>query len=226
MFVAVYSHKGGSMLSRRGMPVLFVGMVAFWIVAGGVSAHVSAVPAAPALDDSKVVNVRDSCTPSFNVFFQDPTICQQPNGKVDIFAFLDYLSKHLSHPLWRFDPQSFDLPVGKHIQLQNLGGEFHTWTEVAKFGGGIIPALNFGEPTVPECGSPGVLAPETINNVYLDYQDFESGATAGTSALPAGSHKFMCCIHPWMQTVVKVNGNGTSTVTPMASHAHASPSRH
>jgi hypothetical protein len=214
------------MLSRKGMPLLFAGMVSIWIVAGGAVAHVSTLPPTPAVDDSKVVKVRDSCTPSFNVFFQDPTICQQLDGKVDIFAFLDYLSKHLMHPLWRFDPQSFDLPVGKHVQLQNLGGEFHTWTEVANFGGGIITALNFGAPTVPECGLPDKLAPESIKNVYLDYQDSESGATAGTSALPAGSHKFMCCIHPWMQTVVQVNGAGTTTVTPMASPAHANPSRH
>lgn len=214
------------MQSRRGMPVLFAGMVAIWIVASGVVAHVSTVPVTAAPDDSKLVMVRDSCTPSFNIFFGDPTICQQTDGKVDIFAFLDYLSKHFSHPLWRFDPQSFNLPVGKHVELQNLGGEFHTWTEVANFGGGIFPELNFGQPTVPECGSPGTLAPETINNVYLAYQDFESGATAGTSSLPAGTHKFMCCIHPWMQTVVKVNGAATTELTPAASHAHASPSRH
>ena len=213
------------MLSRRGMPVLSAGLLAGWIVAGGV-APVSTLPATAAIDDSKVVMVRDSCTPSFNIFFGDPTICQQTDGKVDIFAFLDYLGKHLNHPLWRFDPQSFNLPAGKHVELQNLGGEFHTWTEVANFGGGIIPELNFGAPTVPECGSPGNLAPESIKNVYLDYQDVENGATAGTSALPAGSHKFMCCIHPWMQTVVQVNRGGTSAVAPMPSHAHASPSRH
>lgn len=214
------------MLFRRGMPVLSAGVLGVWFVAGGVVAHVSTVPAKAAIDDSKLVKVRDSCTPSFNIFFGDPTICQQTDGKVDIFAFLDYLSKHLNHPLWKFDPQSFDLPVGKHVELQNLGGEFHTWTEVANFGGGIIPELNFGQPTVPECGTPGVLAPETINNVYLNYQDFENGATAGTPALPAGTHKFMCCIHPWMQTVVQVNGGGTSVVTPMTSHTHATPSRH
>ena len=178
------------------------------------------------MDDSKLVKVNDSCTPSFNIFFGDPTICQQTDGKVDIFDFLNYLSKHLSHPLWRFDPQSFDLPVGKHIELQNLGGEFHTWTEVANFGGGIIPELNFGQPTVPECGSPATgPAPETINNVYLNYQDFESGATAGTKALPAGTHKFMCCIHPWMQTVVQVNGGGGTSAVAV-SHTPASPSRH
>ena len=212
------------MLSRRGLPVLFAGMVAMWIVAGGVVVHVSTLPAVAPVDDSKLVKVRDSCTPSFNIFFGDPTICLQTDGKVDIFDFLDYLGKHGNHPLWKFDPQSFDLPAGKHVELQNLGGEFHTWTEVANFGGGIIPELNFGQPTVPECGTPGVLAPETINNVYLNYQDFESGATAGTAALPAGTHKFMCCIHPWMQTVVQVNRGGTSAVA--ASHSHMSPSRH
>ena len=91
------------MLSRRGMPLLSAGVIAAWIIAGGGVAQVSTVPATSAIDDSKVVKVRDSCTPSFNIFFGDPTICQQSDGKVDVLDFLDYLGKHLSHPLWQFE---------------------------------------------------------------------------------------------------------------------------
>ncbi len=164
-----------------------------------VAVLVSGIGVGTADEASKLVKVRDECTNSFNIFFGDPAICQQPDGKVDIFPFLDYLTRHQQHPLWRFDPASFDLPTGKQIVLQNLGGEFHTWTEVAQFGGGVIPELNFGQPTRPEC-----LAGESVNNVFLEYQDSVPGATAGSAALPSGTHKFMCCIHPWMQTVVKV----------------------
>jgi len=179
-------------MPRKLIPVFFTASLLVIIALSSIVGRADAT--------SKVVKVRDECTASFNVFFHDPTICQQPDGKVDISTFLDYLMKHQEHPLWRFDPASFTLPAGKSISLQNLGGEFHTWTEVAEFGGGVIPDLNFGAEPRPEC-----FDPEGVNNVFLEYQDVESGATAGSASLPSGTHKFMCCIHPWMKTVVKVN---------------------
>src|SRR5262245_34084239 len=104
------------MLSRRGLSTLFGGLVAASIVVSGTTAHVSTLPVRPA-SDAKAVYVRDSCTPSFNILF-GPGICQQSDGKVDVFDFLDYLAKHNgTHPLWRFSPESFDLPVGKHVEL-------------------------------------------------------------------------------------------------------------
>jgi plastocyanin len=104
------------------------------------------------------------------------------------------------HPHWRFDPASFNLPAGKQVVLQNLGGEFHTWTKVAEFGGGLIPDLNFGQDARPEC-----FAPDGINNVGIEAGEVEVGATAGSADLPSGTHKFQCCIHPWMQSTVRVN---------------------
>ena len=182
------------LVTRKVLPLLFGASVLAWILL------VSAIGVSMSAEASKLVKVRDECTESFNVFFGDPTICQQPDGKVDIFVFFNYLSRHQRHPLWRFDPESFDLPKGKQVALQNLGGEFHTWTKVAEFGGGVIPELNFGQAARPEC-----FQDESINNVFLEYGDLETGATAGSADLPAGTHKFMCCIHPWMKTVVKVN---------------------
>src|SRR5262245_16580086 len=100
------------MLSRRDLSTLFGGFVAASVLVVGAPAHVSTLPVRPA-SDSKAVTVRDSCTESFNVFFGDPNICQPSGGKVDVFDFLAYLGKHGgTHPLWRFSPGAFDLPVG------------------------------------------------------------------------------------------------------------------
>jgi hypothetical protein len=55
---------------------------------------------------------------------------------------------------WRFAPAALSLTVGGSITAINYGGEVHTFTEVAQFGGGIVPALNTasGNPTeAPEC---------------------------------------------------------------------------
>jgi hypothetical protein len=44
--------------------------------------------------------------------------------------------------------------VGQTLLAANRGGEVHTFTEVEKFGGGIVPDLNAlsGNPTpAPEC---------------------------------------------------------------------------
>lgn len=40
---------------------------------------------------------------------------------------------------------------GTVLSVVNQGGEPHTFTEVAKFGGGFVGDLNHGEATVPEC---------------------------------------------------------------------------
>ena len=74
--------------------------------------------------------------------------------------------------------------------------EFHTFTEVAAFGGGCVPELNalLGLTPVPECAIPGIF--------------FTTGAPPGavvtTGALAAGTHRFMCLIHPWMRSTAEV----------------------
>jgi len=161
-------------------------------------------------DLAKIVTVRDECEMvSFNAMFGSG-VCQR-EGKVTVDDFLAYVNQHHDDPLWLFSPESFDLPVGKHLVLENVGGEFHTWTEVEEFGGGIISILNFGEPIRPECGvlpsgaSVGTLAAPGPKNIYLEFGDTEDGPTAGSANLSEGDHKFQCCIHPWMQSIVHVH---------------------
>jgi hypothetical protein len=98
--------------------------------------------------------------------------------------------------------------------IENVGGEAHTFTPVAEFGGGFIPDLN------GISGNP-VPAPECLNIpalVFIPAGGTEEGPTAGSSDLPVGSHKFQCCIHPWMRTVIEVQA-------PAGKSAPASPSK-
>jgi plastocyanin len=100
----------------------------------------------------------------------------------------------VEHPAWRFAPSHLDVAAGASIAAFNQGGGFHTFTEVAVFGGGCVPELNafFGLSPVPEYAVPGIFG--------------STGAVPGgveTPALGAGEHLFMCLIHPWMRTTVE-----------------------
>src|SRR4029453_3766186 len=97
-------------------------------------------------------------------------------------------------PAWRFAPAQLNLDAGGTLAAQNRGGEDHTFTEVANFGGGCIQALNdlLGLTPVPEgAGFPrGGLAATTV----------APGGTLTTAPLPPGVHRYECLIHPWMRT--------------------------
>ena len=43
---------------------------------------------------------------------------------------------------WDFEPDTLTVDEGNPIITVNQGGEPHTFTEVANFGGGFIPTLN------------------------------------------------------------------------------------
>ena len=79
---------------------------------------------------------------------------------------------------------------------KNRGGEEHTFTEVAAFGGGCVPPLNMilGLDPVPECSIPG-LFPSTL---------VEPGDTRAVTQIAPGVHRFQCLIHPWQRTTVTV----------------------
>src|SRR5215813_1570321 len=54
-------------------------------------------------------------------------------------------------PGWDFEPDQLTIQQGTTISVVDHGGEPHTFTEVAHFGGGFVPALNNGQPSAPEC---------------------------------------------------------------------------
>src|SRR5215475_6221963 len=68
-------------------------------------------------------------------------------GDTTFAEFLALLFSPLSptiigHPAWRFEPSYLNVEAGESLRVTNHGGEGHTFTEVAAFGGGSIPFLN------------------------------------------------------------------------------------
>jgi len=99
-------------------------------------------------------------------------------------------------PGWDFEPDTLHIAKGTVLSVVDQGGEPHTFTEVAKFGGGFIDGLNSGQAMAPECaggfGNLAVARTRIIQGSHLDI-----------TGLKKGKHLFECCIHPWMR--VKVN---------------------
>lgn len=101
-------------------------------------------------------------------------------------------------PKWDFEPDALSIKQGTILSVVDQGGEPHTFTEVAKFGGGFIPGLNGpGEDTVPECAG-GFSRVEVARTRLLQ------GSQVQLTGLSKGEHLFQCCIHPWMRTKVDV----------------------
>jgi len=168
-----------------------------------------------ASEDRKAVMLRDDCDPaSFNAAV-GPGTCVG-DGRTTYAEFIAQLTKHQAAPLWRFTPAATALPIGKMLDLVNPGGETHTFTKVAEFGGGFVIPLNIlsGNPVPrPECTTgkvviPGVMLepqPEGPGNIFVEPGTSEDGPAAGSAILPQQQRvKFQCCIHPWMRAEVKV----------------------
>ena len=151
-------------------------------------------------DDARTLRIYDSCDPAtFNAVFNDPTICIK-QGHVPFDRFIAELTRTQKAAQWRFAPQNVELNSGEGVFALNEGGEVHTFTRVAQFGGGILPLLNdlSGNPTVaPECTT-------------LEADDFVAPGALYTAELNTDEiQHFQCCIHPWMRADVKVKHLGS-----------------
>lgn len=144
----------------------------------------------------------DECEPSsFNAAL-GPDFCR--NVSLAALGFATPLDKLFSlaaagtpDPGWDFEPDQVSMKKGSVLSVADQGGEPHTFTEVAKFGGGFIDGLNHGEATVPECAG-------GFSNVKVARTRIIQGSHADISGLSKGKHLFQCCIHPWMRVEVDV----------------------
>jgi plastocyanin len=165
----------------------------------GIAALLVLVPAAgaSAASASRQVQALDDCdAATFNAVL-GPGACVG-DGTTTFSEFVAQLLAQGRAPAWRFAPGQLRLDADGTLTAHNRGGEDHTFTQVANFGGGCIAAVNalLGLTPVPECvGFPGGAFAATA---------VPPGDTVTTTALTPGIHRFECLIHPWMRTTVTV----------------------
>jgi len=143
--------------------------------------------------DHRNVQMLDACDgPSFNATI-GPGTCERDGG-LSFGQFSGQLVSMGQAPAWRFSPTQLTISAGGSISAFNRGGEFHTFTEVANFGGGCVPQLNaiLGLTPVPECSNPALFGTTGAG----------PGGEVETGPLASGVHRFECLIHPWMRTTV------------------------
>src|SRR4051794_35596913 len=168
--------------------------------AGAAIVPVVAAVALMAASNNLTVRMNDECDAgTFNAMFGAGACVG--SGKVTVQEFLTQFAATGSVKKWEFKKDEAKVKNGVAIDVQNRGGELHTFTRVDEFGGGIIPDLNDGAAIRPECGTAFTLAPQSGTNVVLG-----PGGAGTTDPLTASGTtvKFMCCIHPWMQAEVRV----------------------
>lgn len=182
------------------LAVLFVGPALLWACADSTpvaaprpSGALPSMATSPGI--SRPMQLLDQCDPATFNAAVGPGTCLSGHPGVTFQTFIDQLSAHQTAPAWRNAPSRLTMSFGGEIVAMNRGGEVHTFTEVAKFGGGVVPILNqlSGTPIpAPEClaAPPGEFLPP-------GGQDAEAVTEHGTLL-------FQCCIHPWMRTTVVV----------------------
>jgi plastocyanin len=145
-----------------------------------------------------VVWLLDDCDPDDSAW-DETGGCTREHGEVTLEEFLAETGSHersaavIGHLAWWNVPPYLKVEVGKTVYVRNQGGRLHTFTEVANFGGGRIAneLLNFGLSPAPECTNSSAT-------------DVPPGGTLQVDDLSVGNHRFQCCIHPWMRTLIKV----------------------
>jgi plastocyanin len=161
---------------------------------GAILVTLIAATAAWAGADHRRVQILDDCdAESFNAVL-GPGSCVKDGG-VTFDEFIEQLLTKGEAPAWRFAPGHLKLNAGGTITASNRGGEFHTFTEVAAFGGGCVPELNelLGLEPVPECDNPDIFGTTGV----------PPRASRTTGPLATGTHRFQCLIHPWQRTTAQ-----------------------
>ena len=153
-----------------------------------------ALPAMALAGESVKIFVMDRCEPdSFDAAVEPGTCVRNGGVKFDVFAS-QLNPQDGGHNAWRNSRTHLVLRDGQELTLVNTGGEFHTFTEVANFGTGLVPTLNAALP-------PGT--PPAVPSG--DFNGLGPGDTLTVGQLAPGTHLFECLIHPWMRTTVEQN---------------------
>jgi hypothetical protein len=187
-------HALSSLLSAGSVVLLLAGCDAPGRVAEPSRLAASGSRALADVNPTHPVELLDQCDPeTFNAAV-GPGTCTSGHAGIKFDRFINQLITTQDAPAWRNSPNNFTAALGTQLVAINRGGEVHTFTRVAAFGGGVVPILNqiLGLTPRPEClnASPEeFLLPGGI--------DEEAVTTPGTAL-------YQCCIHPWMKTTITV----------------------
>jgi hypothetical protein len=141
-------------------------------------------------DDCDPVTFGALCRPGFN-------------GNTTLAEFGAELDATHTVRAWEYGGGDIRVNAGQSFRVDNRGGEVHTFSVVANFGGGRVPPLN------TRSGNP-VVAPECVAGANATNVDIASnaGITVTTGANGAmktrGTFMVQCCIHPWMRATVTI----------------------
>jgi plastocyanin len=141
----------------------------------------------------------DECDPAtFNAAL-GPSFCHNValGASTTLKDLFDKAIAGTPDPNWDFEPDVVSIKKGTPIIVVDQGGEPHTFTEVAHFGGGFIEDLNGGEAMAPECSG-------GFKNLAVAKTRILQGSQLQVTGLSKGEHLFECCIHPWMRVKVEV----------------------
>lgn len=182
----------------RRMGILLALLAGVGMMVAAVATTNPVVSASDGGDGKREVVMKDDCDPT-DLRWAATGGCLLEDGDVNVDEFNAFLFSPkwigvIGHPAWWFDPGYLKIESGKKLKVKNAGGRIHTFTEVAQFGGGRVPPLNGGSTPAPECIAVGANAPKNL----------ATGEKDVIRDLSEGNHRFMCCIHPWMRTLVKV----------------------
>lgn len=143
--------------------------------------------------DERLVKVQDDCEPASFTANGVPCVGEGRTTFDDLFAQFAATGAAKG---WQFSRPDFNIDAGGAITATNVGGEFHSFTEVPRFGNGCVPPLNTGnDPPVVDCG---VLATTGL----------DPGDSLTVTVSTPGTHLFQCMIHPWMRSTVDVRDEG------------------
>jgi plastocyanin len=172
-----------------------------WLLAVVIFAGATvAVAQAPSPAPIAQIVALDECDPTTFNMALGPDFCK--NVTLGAFTTLPVLfhEAQTGHPdpKWDFEPDTLEVAEGTTLNVVDQGGEPHTFTEVAHFGGGFIPQLNGPAVTpIPECAG-------GFSNVAVAKTRLLQGSNVNITNLAKGEHHFQCCIHPWMHMTVDV----------------------
>ena len=141
----------------------------------------------------------DECDPAtFNAVL-GPAFCHNValGASTTLKDLFDKAIAGTPDPNWDFEPDVVSIKKGTPVIVVDQGGEPHTFTEVAHFGGGFIEDLNGGEAMAPECSG-------GFKNLAVAKTRILQGSQLQVTGLSKGEHLFECCIHPWMPVKVEV----------------------